>query len=106
MILTIIAAASSVLVLVNGYLRGVRLLIGAVALFVVMFIILGILWPNAMQRLTVRPNEFAKEDQYIARNIEFTRNAFGLGDIVNQPYPVDPTLMTAEKIADAILDGR
>ena len=42
----------------------------------VMGIILGILWPNAMQRLTVRPNEFAKEEQYIARNIEFTRNAF------------------------------
>ena len=99
MILTIIAAASSVLVLVNGYLRGVRLLVGAVALFVVMGIVLGVLWPNAMQRLTVRPNEFAKESQYIARNIEFTRNAYGLGDIVNQPYPVEPGLMTAEMIA-------
>ena len=91
LVLTIIAIASGVLILVNGYMRGVRLLVGGVALWGVMAIVLGILWPNTVQRLTVRPNEFAKEQPYIERNIEFTRSGFGLADILEQLYPVNAT---------------
>ena len=102
LIMTVIAAIASILVIVNGYQRGVRLMVGAVVLFVVMFIILTWAWPNAMQRLTVRPNEFAREKQYIERNIEFTREAFGLSDVVEELYPVEPTL-TAEMIRQNLL---
>ena len=97
LILTIIAVASAILMLINAYLRGVRMLIGAVALLVVMAFVLLVLWPNAMQRLTVRPNEFAKEEPFIERNIQFTRDAFALDEVVDQAYPVDPTL-TAEMV--------
>jgi len=90
--------ASAILMLINAYQRGVRLLIGAVVLFVVMAFALLVIWPNAMQRLTVRPNELAKEEPYIARNIEFTRAAFALDKVVDQAYPVVPTL-TAEMVA-------
>ena len=98
LILALISIASAVLMLLNSYIRGVRLAIGAVGLFVVMGLILIVLWPNAMQRITVGPNEFTKEELYIQRNIHFTRNAFALDSIVDQPYPVDPTL-TAEMVA-------
>ena len=99
LILTIVAAASAVLMLVNAYMAKVRLLFGAIILFVVLAVVLGVVWPNAMQRLTVRPNEFAKEQPYIDRNIELTRQAFGLSDVVEQLYPVDTTL-TAEMVSD------
>ena len=99
LILTIVAAASAVLMLVNAYMAKVRLLFGAIILFVVLAVVLGVVWPNAMQRLTVRPNEFAKEQPYIDRNIELTRQAFGLSDVVEQLYPVDTTL-TAKMVSD------
>ena len=92
MILTIVAAASGILILVNAYVRGIRLFIGAVALFAVLAVLLGVIWPNATQRLRVRPAEFAREEPYIARNIEFTRKGFGLDGVSEQLYPVDPTL--------------
>ena len=92
LILTIVAGASGILILVNAYVRGVRLFVGAVALFVALWVVLGVVWPNATQRLRVRPAEFAREKPYIARNIEFTRMGFGLDGISEQLYPVDSTL--------------
>ena len=92
LVMTIVALAAAVLVLVNGYMKGIRLLIGGVALWGVMAIVLGSVWPAAVQRLTVNPNEFTKERPYIERNIEFTRRAFGLEGIAERPYPAVPTL--------------
>ena len=92
LVMTIVAIAAAVLVLVNGYMKGVRLLIGGVALWAVMAIVLGSVWPAAVQRLTVNPNEFTKERPYIERNIEFTRKGFGLEGIAEQPYPAEPAL--------------
>ena len=101
LILTIIAIASGILMLVNAYLSGIRMLIGAVVLWVVMSIVLGTLWPNFVQRFRVNPNEFVKEQPYIARNIEFTRRGFGLEGVVEQPYPADPSL--AAEVVEANL---
>jgi len=98
LILAVVAAACGGLILVNAYVRGVRLLIGGVALWGVMVVLLSIVWPNTMQRLTVNPNEFAKERQFIERNIEFTRMGFGLQDIIERPYAVERTL-SAELIS-------
>ena len=90
MILTIVAVASGVLILVNAYLRGIRLFVGAVALFIVLAVLLGVVWPNATQRLRVRPAEFAREEPYIARNIEFTRQGFGLDGSGRAALPGGP----------------
>ena len=98
LILTIIAVASGVLMLVNAYLRGIRLLAGAFALWIVMGIGLGFLWPAAMQQFSVSPNEFAREEPFILRNIDFTRRGFGLNRIEDAFYPVQ-TSVTAELIA-------
>ena len=93
MILTFFAVASSILMLVNAYFRGIRLLIGGVALWAIMALLLGVLWPNAVQRFTVEPQEYTKEQDYIARNIEFTRRAFEAGKL---------DLTEAEGVADII----
>ena len=100
LILTIIALASSILLLVNAYMQGLRLLVGGVALWIAMAVLLSGGWPNAVQRFTVSPNEFAREKPYIERSIELTRSGFGLTDkdLTVAPYPVEPTV-TADLIS-------
>ena len=98
LVMTIIAAASGVLVLVNAYLKGVRLLVGAVVLWIAATLMLTLAWPNFVQRFQVNPNEFVREQQYINRNIEFTRQGFGLAGITEQPYAVEP--LTAEFVSE------
>ena len=99
LILTFIAVASGLLMLVNAYLSGLRLLVGAVALWIVMAIVLGIAWPELMQRFTVNPNEFVRESQYITRNIDFTRRGFALNRIEEQFYQAEGEI-TAELVRD------
>ena len=85
-----VAAAVAVLMVVNAYMRGVRLAVGGVALWLVLLIVLQLVWPRTMQRLTVNPNEFVKEREYIARNIDFTRRGYDLSGVSVRPYPVSP----------------
>ena len=97
LVLAIIAVGSGILMLVNAYLRGIRLLAGAAGLWVVMAILLGNVWPSLMQQFTVNPNEFVREQPFIARNIEFTRAGFALDRISEQFYPAE-TKITADII--------
>ncbi len=94
LVLTVVAAAGGVLALVNAYMRGLRLLVGAVLLWIAMSVLLSAGWPAAMQQLRVNPNEFVKEREYINRNIEFTRNGFGIeiDDVEELFYPVDTSV--------------
>ena len=94
LVLTVVAAAGGVLALVNAYMRGLRLLVGAVLLWIAMSVLLSAGWPAAMQQLRVNPNEFVKEREYIDRNIEFTRSGFGIeiDDVEELFYPVDTSV--------------
>src|SRR5262245_29112683 len=47
----------------------------------------GVLYPSFVQSVRVRPNELEKEQSYIARNIEFTRLAYGLDGVEESNYP-------------------
>ena len=53
----------------------------------VLYIILILLWPTLTQRFSVTPNEYVKEKNYIANNIEFTRLAYGLDKIEESYFP-------------------
>lgn len=101
LITTIIATASGILMLVNAYMRSVRVLVGAVALWLVFALLLGAGWPALIQRFSVTPNEFVKEAEYIGRNIEFTRMGFALDRIEEQFYPAE-TEITADLVRENI----
>ncbi|MCI0790389.1 MAG: UPF0182 family protein [Chloroflexi bacterium] len=92
LILTIVALGSAILMLVNAYMKGARLLVGALALWIVMSVVLGGVWPSLMQQLTVNPNEFVREQPYIQRNIAFTRQGFGLDSISEEFFPAEPVI--------------
>ncbi|CAB4730709.1 MAG: UPF0182 family protein [Actinobacteria bacterium] len=44
-------------------------------------ILLGIIWPGIVQQFQVKPSEADKEEPYIAKNIEATRQAYDLDDV-------------------------
>ncbi len=62
--------------------------------WIVVAIIVGGIFPGLVQRFQVEPNELAREMPYIEYNIQFTREAFALNRIEEQPFPAEeaPTL--------------
>jgi hypothetical protein len=59
-------------------------------------ILIGGIWPFVMQSFQVKPSEPDKEGPYIARNIEATREAFGVSDTKAESYTAKTTLTPAE----------
>ncbi|HUF50291.1 MAG TPA: UPF0182 family protein [Longimicrobiales bacterium] len=49
---------------------------------------MGVAYPEIVQKVTVEPNQLARESEYIRWNLEFTRRAYGLDRIErrSQPY--------------------
>lgn len=76
---------------------GLRLMAGAFSLWLIMFLLAGVLYPALFQRFRVSPDEFAREQPFIQRNIEATRAAFGLDNVEETLYPVNESL-TEERL--------
>ncbi|MBA9007511.1 UPF0182 family membrane protein [Thermomonospora cellulosilytica] len=77
-ILAVIAVICAVLFLVNIWRRGMMLPGVGLTLMVVAAILIGGVYPLLIQQFQVRPDELAKERQYLQRTIEATRRAFGV----------------------------
>lgn len=71
-------------------------------------LVLGTLYPEAIQRLTVDPNTYAQEEKYIANNIAMTRLAYGLDAWETRAYTGDKLLTEAaiESEADTFTNAR
>ncbi|HEX5640784.1 MAG TPA: UPF0182 family protein [Thermoleophilia bacterium] len=66
-----------------------------IAVWVVALIVLRGVVPAVYQSLIVNPNQLSKERDYIARNLEATREAFGLNGIEQTPITPRETLTPA-----------
>ena len=53
---------------------------------------MGGIYPAVFQRFFVEPSESSKEAEFIARNIDFTRQAYGL--VVGEDITVEPFTFT------------
>ena len=85
-LLTILSAVAAAF-LVGGGVRPAALAARAtVAVWILASIVIGRLYPEAIQRFSVAPNQFGQEQPYIANNIAMTRLAFGLDDWEDQPF--------------------
>jgi len=80
-LLIFISIVAAGLFLWNIWRRGWVLPIIAVGLWGFVSIVVGTIYPAIVQQFRVKPNEFAKERPYIARNIRATRDAYGLSQI-------------------------
>jgi len=85
---------------------GLRLMAGAFSLWLIMFLLAGILYPALFQRFRVNPDEFAREQSYIQRNIDATRAAYGLENVLEVQYPAAESL-TVEAVEQhrSTIDG-
>ncbi|HHY98704.1 MAG TPA: UPF0182 family protein [Firmicutes bacterium] len=80
--LSVIAIICGVLVLLYSVFQTQKLAIGGVMTLAAASFLLGSIYPQIVQKLSVEPNELARERPFIEANIAGTRRAFGLDSIV------------------------
>ena len=85
-ILAMISVVVALLFLVAAFVGKWRLPVTATGLMVVSSLILGGLFPWAVQTFQVVPNERTLEAPYIDRNLEATRAAYGIDEILKVEY--------------------
>ncbi len=81
MLLTLIALLVAGLFLSTLRTNSWRIPVVASALWALIALVGGIIYPAAIQALVVNPNQRDKEAPYIVRNIEATRQALGIGNV-------------------------
>jgi uncharacterized membrane protein (UPF0182 family) len=79
-ILTAIALICAVAFFAGAFLRNVALPALATVLLVLSGILVGGVWPALLQQFSVQPNANEREARSIQRNIEATRQAYGITD--------------------------
>lgn len=75
-----IAIVCALLFFANIIVRNILLPAGALGLLVVSAVLIGGVYPAYTQQFRVQPNEIQREAEFIARNIEATRAAYGIDD--------------------------
>ena len=98
-LLLLISVLSAVLLVINIWQRGWVLPVTAVGLWMIVAIIMGAIYPAIIQRFRVEPEESKKEAVYIERNIDATRHALGLDNVITRPFDPD-TQITVQELAD------
>lgn len=79
-ILMVIAAVVAVAFFSVIVLKDLRIPAVSTVLMVLSAIVIGSAWPMMMERFSVQPNRAEKESEYISRNIQATRFAYGITD--------------------------
>ncbi len=95
-LLLLISVLSAVLLVINIWQRGWVLPVTAVGLWMIVAIIMGAIYPAIIQRFRAEPEESKKEAVYIERNIEFTRHALGLDNVITREFAPDTSISAAE----------
>jgi uncharacterized protein len=95
-LLMIISIAAAALFIANIFRKGWVFPIIAVGLWAFISLVVGTIYPAVIQRVRVEPNEFERESPYIERNIEATREAFGIGGIVDEEFDYAADLDAAD----------
>jgi uncharacterized membrane protein (UPF0182 family) len=85
-LLIFIAIAAAVLFIVNIRQKGWTLPIIAVALWGLVWILVGGVYPAFIQAVQVSPSENVKERPYIQRNVTATRTAYGLSNVATNAF--------------------
>jgi uncharacterized membrane protein (UPF0182 family) len=77
-LLTVLSGLAGALLVGGAFTKMLWPLGLVVGVWILASLVIGRLYPEAIQRLTVDPNQYAQEQRYIANNIAMTRMAFGL----------------------------
>ncbi len=100
-ILTGIAIVCSLLFFANIVRRSWVLPAAGTALLVISSVLIAGLYPAAIQTFQVKPSESSKEAEFIQRNINATRAAYGLEDVTVKDYQATLTTTAGQLTNDA-----
>ena len=105
--LAAVTTVAAVLLVVNAYVRRLRLLAGALIAWAAFGVLLGVIYPAAVQRTVVDPSELRRERPFIEDNIAFTRQAYGLDavtvrDLSGQGEPAPGSIQAQPTTVDNI----
>lgn len=103
-LLIAISMVVAAVLIVNVFRRGWALPVASVGIWILVQFLGVEVFPSLYQRLSVQPQEFVREEEYIRRNIEFTRYAYALSDIGVERYFPSQNL-TFERISSEGLDA-
>lgn len=98
-VLTVISGLAAAFLVGGAFARVLWPLGFTIAVWFLASLVIGRLYPEAIQRLTVEPNQYAQEQRYIGNNIAMTRLAFDLNGWRDLPFKGDQVL-TARDITD------
>ncbi len=101
MILAIIAGICGLLFFANAVLQRWAVPVIGVVLLLLSAIVLGLVYPGAVQYFSVRPDEPDRERPYIERNIKATRAAYGVDQVEITNYSAETTATAGQLRADA-----
>ena len=101
LILSVIAAVCALLFFANAVLRRWVIPVIGLTLLVLSSIVLGIVYPGAVQYFSVRPDEPDKEREYIAHNIAATRAAYAVDNAEVTDYSAKTTATAGQLRHDA-----
>ena len=101
-----VAVIIAILVLASIWLSSPTLPAISFGVLLVMSVVIGGIYPALVQQISVKPNASVKEAKYISRNIESTRQAYGIstvttsdgtstGDVSYQDYAGSPDIATS-----------
>ena len=99
-LMILISVFAGLVLLVNIRRRGWAVPVITLALWGLIAIVAGGVYPAFVQRFQVQPAELAKERPFIERNIEATRTALGLDDVAQQDFDYEPVLTPQAVEAD------
>ncbi|NER99286.1 MAG: UPF0182 family protein [Symploca sp. SIO1B1] len=91
-LLSFVTLALAVLLLVAIRRNTIILPAYGAGLLIVALVLFRGVYPWFQQQFIVEPNELAKEKPYIAHNIQFTRQAYGLDVVQSEQYPAKAQL--------------
>ncbi len=98
-LLAAITLATAVILVLNAFVRRLWLLVGIVAAWAIVAVVLGAIVPAAVQNTIVEPSQLRRERPYIANNIAMTRAAFALDRVTTRELsgraPLDPQELAA-----------
>ncbi len=101
-ILAGIAALVAIAFIITAVIGRWRPAVVGTALFVVSSLVIGQAYPWVIQRFQVDPSARTLESSFIERNIQATRDAYGLSDVVEIPYQAETEASAGALRADAV----
>jgi uncharacterized membrane protein (UPF0182 family) len=88
-ILIVVALVAALIILLNIFIKRISWIAYSIGAWLVLSLLLTGVFPLAMQKFVVQPNEFNKEKPYLESAIKFTRLAYGLDQVDNREFKIN-----------------